>query len=337
MSVTRRVYLSSSDNQSVSPQNSVMNINLAAADLFSKPNEMMSVSLVRASIPDTITTPGLTTSRSRGVLNLATRKPEDTLQILAFGLGQYVGDWSETQQTIYYLTFNDFDNVNQGAFPPNNISNFNWTSNTTLLDIVTHLNNFLSTSVFELVNGEDGEIRRIGTTEGDTSLFVNFLADRSSDHILKAFGCKSGTNFTSPDDMLTPVGYRSAAATPVNTPFQYNLPSANMNVFLRTNLGFDSFISYDDGQNANILASIPLVQSSSVTGTHLQSSDAPTIGISSQINYVNFALSGSHKPITQDRIGNIEIELVDKRGTAMGLGVADWDCVLEFKFVTSLG
>ena len=127
MSVTRRVYLSSSDNQSESPQNSVMNINLAAADLFSKPNEMMSVSLVRASIPDTITTPGLTTSRSRGVLNLATRKPEDTLQILAFGLGQYIGDWSETQQTIYYLTFNDYDNVNLGAFPPNNISRLFWT------------------------------------------------------------------------------------------------------------------------------------------------------------------------------------------------------------------
>lgn len=335
MSVTRRVYLSSSDNQSVSVQNSVMNINLAAADLFSKPNEMMSVSLVRASIPDTITTPGLTTSRSRGVLNLATRKPEDTLQILAFGLGQYIGDWSETQQTIYYVTFNDFDNVNLGAFPPNNITNYNWTSNTTLLDIITHINSWLTTPVFELVNGEDGEIRRIGTIEGDTSLFVNFLEDRSSNHILKAFGCKTTPSALSPT--LTSIGYSSATATPLNTPFQYNLPSANMNVFLRTNLGFDSFISYDDGQNANILASIPLVQSASVTGTHLQSSEAPTIGVSSQINYVNFALSGSHKPITQDRIGNIEIELVDKRGTPMGLGVADWDCVLEFKFVTSLG
>jgi len=337
MSVTRRVYLSSSDNQSVSTQNSVMDINLAAADLSSKPNEMMSVSLVRASIPDTITTPGLTTTRSRGVLNFDTRKPEDTLQILAFGLGQYIGDWSETQQTIYYVTFNDFDNVNLGAFPPNNLTNYNWTANTTLLDIITHINNFLGMDIFELVNGEDGEIRRISTIEGVTSLYVNFLADRSSDHILKAFGCKSGTDFPSAADMLTPVGYSSATATQVNTPFQYNLPSANMNVFLRTNLGFDSFISYDDGQNANILASIPLVQSNSVTGTHLQSSDLPTIGVSSQINYVNFALSGSHKPITQDRIANIEIELVDKRGVPMGLGVADWDCVLEFKFVTSLG
>jgi hypothetical protein len=337
MSITRRVYLSSSDNQSVSVQNSVMDVNLSAADLFSKPNEMMSVSLVRASIPDTITTPGLTTTRSRGVLNFATRKPEDTLQILAFGLGQYIGDWSETQQTIYYVTFNDFDNVNLGAFPPNNITNYNWTSNTTLLDIITHINSWLTTPVFELVNGEDGEIRRISTIEGDTSLYVNFLADRSSDHILKAFGCKSGTDFASAADMITGIGYSSATATPLNTPFQYNLPSANMNVFLRTNLGFDSFISYDDGQNANILASIPLVQSASVTGTHLQSSEAPTIGISSQINYVNFALSGSHKPITQDRIANIEIELVDKRGTPMGLGVADWDVVLEFKFVTSLG
>lgn len=336
MSVTRRVYLSSSDNQSQSTQNSVMNINLAAANLEAKQNELMSVSLVRASIPDTITTPGLTTSRSRGVLNLSTRKPEDTLQIISFGVGQYIGDWTETSQTIYYVTFNDYDNVNLGAFPPNNITNYNWTSNTTLIDIITHINTFLGTDTLEIVNGVDGEIRRIGVKEGDTSLYVNFLADRSSDHILKAFGCTTGTNFTSAADMLTPVGYSSATAEPAITPFQYNLPSANMNVFLRTNLGFDSFISYDDGQNANILASIPLIQSNSVTGTHLQSSNATAGHISGQINYVNFALSGSHKPITQDRIATIEIELVDKRGVPMGLGVADWDCVLEFKFVTSL-
>lgn len=101
MSITRRVYLSSADSQNTYDQNSVMDINLSAADLSTKSSQMMSVSLVRASLPDTITTPGLTTSRSRGVLNLATRKPEDTLQILAFGLGQYTGDWEETQQTIY--------------------------------------------------------------------------------------------------------------------------------------------------------------------------------------------------------------------------------------------
>lgn len=336
MSITRRVYLSSADSQNTYDQNSVMDINLSAADLSTKSSQMMSVSLVRASIPDTITTPGLTTSRSRGVLNLATRKPEDTLQILAFGLGQYTGDWEETQQTIYYVTFNDYNNVNLGAFPPNNITNLSWTSSTTILDIITHINNFLPTPVFQIVNGGDGEVRRIGTIEGDTSLFVNFLADRSSDHILKAFGCKIGT---APPvaDMLTPVGYASAASEPVITPFQYNLPTANMNVFLRTNLGFDSFISYDQGQNANILASIPLVQSASVTGTHIQTNQETASGVSQQINYTNFALSGSHKPITQDTVGNIEIELVDKRGVPMGVGVSDWDVVLEFKIITSLG
>jgi len=334
MSITRRVYLSSRDNQSESPENSVMNIDLAAADLSTKPNQIMSVSLVRASLPDTITTPGLTTSRSRGVLNIATRKPEASLQILAFGLGQYVGAWSETQQTIYYVTFNDYNNVNLGAFPPNNITNYSWTQNTTLLNIITHINSFLPSPVFELVTGEDGEIRRIGTIEGDTSLFVNFLEDRSSNHILKAFGCKTTKSAFSPT--LTSIGYSSATATPLNTPFQYNLPSVNMNVFLRTNLGFDSFISYQNGQNANILASIPLIRSASVTGTQLQASTEINVTEPSQINYVNFALSGSHKPITQDRVGNIEIELIDSRGTPMGVGVADWDVVLEFKFVNSL-
>jgi len=332
MSLTRRVYLSTRDNQSVSPENSVMNIDLAAADLSSKPNQIMSVSLVRASLPDTITTPGLTTSRSRGVFNIATRKPEDTLQIIAFGVGQYIGDWSETQQTIYYVTFNDYNNVNLGAFPPNNITNYNWTANTTLLDIITHINSFLPTPVFELVHGLDGEIRRIGTIADDTSIYVNFLADRSSNHILKAFGCKIGQT---PPDMLTGIGYSSATSGYLNTPFQYNLPSTNMNVFLLTNLGFDSFISHDDGQNANILASIPLIRSANVSGTHITSSEI-SVSEPSQINYVNFALSGSHKPITQDRIGNIEIELTDSRGTPMGVGVADWDVVLEFKFINSV-
>ena len=51
------------------------------------------------------------------------------------------------------------------------------------------------------------------------------------------------------------------------------------------------------------------------------------------INYTNHALSGSHKPISQNKVGEVFLELIDNRGIPMGTGVSTWDVVLEFKRV----
>lgn len=328
---TKRLYLSSADSDETYVAKSGMKIDLSSANIRCKPNEALSVSLVRGNFPSTLTNIGLTSSLRKTVAATLPAAPvDDSCQVLAYGVGQYTGTWDPSKQTIYYIVFNDVNKVNLGQ---TNTVLSTWNTNTTIKSVIDVMNTQIGTPTMTWATGDQGNLRKLTTL--DSSQLVIFLGSYSTPNIMQALGCTSSG--------ITPVGYLSAGGTQQFTPEQFNVSNAGSNIFVQTSLGFQSFISWANGTNANILASIPISSADSISGLQLDSQNYSTAAgqtfletdNDTQINYVNHALSGSHKPITEDRIGSIELMLVDRRGVPVGTGVADWDVVLELKTITS--
>jgi len=312
---TRRVYLSSNDSTLTYDQNSAMKIDLRGANIGCKPNEYLSVSLVRASLPTTLTPTGLTTALYLNPATPATgERPPPQVQVLSW-MAPAVGG------TEYHLFFNDNHDMNSSV--PNSARAF-WTATTDMGDILYAMNQLMGDEVLGIQVGTQGELRRIQVT--DPIYSVKLLVAKTTPKILQAIG-----------------GYPNIDTTIQNrpAPYQYNTSAVGTDVFVRTNLGFESFISFQGGQSDNLLAGIPIVVSNSAVGLKLQSSTISTASgvvsnsetLDTMINYTNHALSGSHKPISQNKVGEVFLELIDNRGIPMGTGVSTWDVVLEFKRV----
>ena len=310
---TRRVYLSSNDSTEVYKQNHAMRIDIRSAQIACRPNEYLAVSLVRASLPTTITPTGLTTALYSNPAT-PTDHPPDDVQVLTW----------EHSGTQYHIFFNDMDKINSGI--ANSRLCF-WTVTTDMTNLIWEMNQLMGSEVLGINVGDMGELRRLKvnnwTNAGDS---VKLKGLKTSQKILQAFGVY--------DTIDTIVGNNLS-------PYQYNTSAVGTDIYVKTNLGFSSFISYQGGQNDNIIAGIPLIASTSAVGLKLLSSSLTTAqGVSStsetldtMINYTNFALSGAHKPISQDTVGEIYLELVDSRGVTVGTGIGEWDVVLEFKRV----
>lgn len=312
---TRRVYLSSNDSTEEYNENTAMKIDMRGANIGCKPNEYLSVSLVRASLPTTLTPGGLTTQEYLNPASPAQNdNPPDQVQIVSW-LYPAVGG------TEYHLIFNDLQGLNSGLA---NSRIAYWTATTDMGDILYEMNQLMGAEVLGIQVGSTGELRRIQVTESTYS--VKFLSGKTTNKIAQALGIY--------EEIDTIVQNRPA-------PYQYNTSAVGTDVYVRTNLGFDSFISFQGGQNDNILAGIPLVVSNSAVGLKLQSQTISSASgvvsnsetLDTMINYTNHALSGSHKPISQNKVGEIFLELIDNRGVAIGTGVSTWDVVLEFKRV----
>ena len=310
---TRRVYLSSNDTTESYSQNRAMKIDLRSANIGCKPNEYLAVSLVRASLPTTLTPTGLTTELYANPTT-PTDFPPKEVQVLT---------WTHSG-TEYHLFFNDMDNIN-GTIA--NSRNCFWTVTTDMTSLVWEMNQLMGSEVLGINVGDMGELRRLQVNNfSSASDSVVFSGLKTSQKIQQAFGLY--------DAIDTIVGQNLS-------PYQYNTSAVGTDIYVRTNLGFSSFISYEGGQNDNILAGIPLVASTSAVGLKLLSSSVVSAEGSSStaetldtmINYTNFALSGAHKPISQNKVGEVYLELVDSRGVSVGTGVGEWDVVLEFKRV----
>lgn len=354
---TRRVYLSQQDSEADDAEfneHGGMRINVKAANLTPKPDELLSVALVRASLPNTLTTPGLTTVPAQTFFPahvdwIFGQKIDPNLQVLTLGVGNFTGTWTSTSQTLVFFIFNDPNTVklNNGM-----IHTYwgDWTLQTTMIDLIAFINASLTSlgraEQLKIYNNS-GAAHRIAVT--DPTKCVTFVQSQSSRHIIEAFGMYSYTTLYQNPSLSQPtvIGTQTGTGNELVSPYQFSVASVMGEVFLKSNLATDSFISWGEQGNKgaieNILASIPTAVSNNVSGFKLTSAtysntleaetDEPLIP--AQINYTNWALTGSHKPIANHRIGNIILELVDSRNVPVGVGSNTWEVVLEFKFIKS--
>ncbi len=347
---TRRLYLSQADSITDFPQNSGMEVDVAAAQLVAKPGELLATALVRASLPSTLTTVGLTTAKlpldANGNVDVvgAWHEGENkfpNIQVLCLGTGQFTNPWTTSKQTLHFIVFNDYLELNKGI---PNVFLCDWTLQTTMSDLITFINNSISPTDLQISSNE-GATHRISVKDPATNC-VGFIDQFSTGKIMTAFGMyhlpyryKTFANVGIP----TFIGTIGAGSTEQVSPYQFSVASVMGAVYLKTNLGFDSFISWNGGSNENIIGSISTNVDSNVSGFKITSTttsntlvatqDEPLVP--AQINYTNFALSGSHKPITNNRVGTIVLELVDDNNIPVGVGSNSWDIVLEFKKIKS--
>jgi hypothetical protein len=106
-----------------------------------------------------------------------------------------------------------------------------------------------------------------------------------------------------------------------------------------TNLNLGSFTSAKKGQSVNILGSIPVSLDVTATGNNtiitvingVQQVNTP----STQLNYTNHSLEGSHKSIDAKIISDLVLNLVNDELRPIGTLGKEWNLTLDVKIIDS--
>ena len=308
MSDSRRVYISSVDNQTYDPKFSTIDINLSGARLERKSNERLSIALVRASFPSQMGALPITSVKSSDINN-------KNISVLAFSWDDGVN--FGLKQRIYYNQTSS--TLNSGA----NIHNGFWTLNTSINEILTQIN---------AINGGNTDLKVDSLNRlimGSSTKSISFWWDDSSVKIMNALGLKrtlpAGSGETS---IIT-----NAANSPDRNPV--NVASVLPVIYITTNNNMHTFSSANKGQSVNILASVPVSLNTNTSGNN---TIITVIGglqdiysQSSQLNYTNHSLEGSHKSIDEKIISNMTLGLVNDELKPIGTLGKEWNLTLDVK------
>ena len=306
MSNSRRVYISSVDNITPDPKFSTIELNLANARLERKSHQRLSVALVKASFPAEMGALPVTSVVSTDI--------KRDISVLAFATT------TGLKQRIYYNQTNT--SMNSGA----NISNGFWTLNTTINQILDQINlilgggsNLKLDSLNRLIMGSTGGVR--------------FFWDDSSVKIMNAFGLKRTLPAGAGEEVTITAGANVPARDPVN------IASILPVIYITTNLNMESFTSAKKGQSVNILGSVPVSLDVTATGnttlitviSGVQQVNTP----STQLNYTNYSLAGSHKSIDAKIISDLVLNLVNDELRPIGTLGKEWNLTLDVKIIDS--
>lgn len=306
MSNSRRVYISSVDNITPDPKFSTIELNLANARLERKSHQRLSVALVKASFPAEMGALPVTSVVSTDI--------KRDISVLAFATT------TGAKQRIYYNQTNT--TMNSGA----NIHNGYWTLNTTIDQILAQINliagggsNIKLDSLNRLIMGSTGGIR--------------FFWDDSSPKIMTALGLKRTLPAGSAEEVTITAGANVPARDPVN------VASILPVIYITTNLNLESFTSAKKGQSVNILGSVPVSLDITATGNTtlisvingVQQVNTP----STQLNYTNHSLAGSHKSIDAKIISDLVLNLVNDELRPIGTLGKEWNLTLDVKIIDS--
>ena len=306
MSNPRRVYISSINNITPDAKFSTIELNLANARLERKSHQRLSVALVKASFPAEMSALPITSVASTDI--------KRDISVLAFATT------TGLKQRIYYNQTNT--TLNSGA----NIHNGYWVLNTTIDQILAQINsingggNLKLDSLNRLVMGTGGAGCR-------------FFWDDSSVKIMKALGLER----TLPPGSAEEVLITAAANTPTRNPV--NVASVLPVIYITTNMNMESFTSAKKGQSVNILGSVPVSLDITATGNNslvsvingVQQVNTP----STQLNYTNHSLSGSHKSIDNQIISDLVLNLVNDELRPIGTLGKEWNLTLDVKIIDS--
>jgi hypothetical protein len=104
-------------------------------------------------------------------------------------------------------------------------------------------------------------------------------------------------------------------------------------------LNLESFTSAKKGQSVNILGSVPVSLDVTATGNNtlisvingVQQVNTP----STQLNYTNHSLAGSHKSIDAKIISDLVLNLVNDELRPIGTLGKEWNLTLDVKIIDS--
>lgn len=310
MSNSRRVYISSVDNKTFDPQFSTIDINLSGARLERKSNQNLSIALVKASFPSQM-----------GALPITSVKSSDiskNISVLAFSFSTNGTSFTDKQRIYYNQTSST---LNSGTYNHNGY----WCLNTSINQILSQIN---------LINGSGSDLKLDSfgrLTMGTTPLKIAFFWDDSSARILNALGLKR----TLPPNSLETTQIGSSVNIPDRTPV--NVASILPVIYITTNNNMHTFSSAKKGQSVNILASIPVSLDTNTAGNNtlitVTGGVQEVYSQSSQLNYTNYSLEGSHKSIDEKIISNMVLGLVNDELRPIGTLGKEWNLTLDVKII----
>ena len=297
----RRVYISSLDTKEYDENFSEITIDIGSAKVERKSNQLLAVSLVKASFPGTMSALPSTIMTSTNI--------EDPISVLAF---QHSADGTtfSTTQRIYY-------NQNNTALNPG--ANFGtWSLNTSINTIIEQIN---------FINGDTSlSLNSFGYLTVPTGKALKIMVSDTSPRILKALGIVSETDYTIDG---TNSGQKSADAA-IACPVIY---------ITCDDLDVNTYSSYKNGMLINIIGSIPVDLTSNTIGESelldVTSTTETVYPMSSQLNYTNHALHGAGKTVTAKIIDRITLKLVNDELKPIGTDGKEWNCVLQFDLISS--
>jgi hypothetical protein len=306
---TRRLYITSRDSKPRTQFNDKVSIDFSKAHLGCESNQLLGISIIRATLPPTLE------AVPRTILKSVQGNDKNVSKI---SISANVGGVA----IVRVLYFNDWNNLNSGLYPASVYTNTTWTVQTTPSNIIQAINSAVGSELLGLSTLESSNrIHFVSTTAGDS---ITFVADTSSPAILKALGVF--------DDEDTVFNYTTAND---KAPYSFDFANLLPVVFVRTNVGISGFMSRGGGTTENILGSIPITIDNLNAGNTVSSfqtaTQSETYQPSSSINYVNFANVGGHKIISNHHINTMELELINHNGVIVGSGLNDYNMTLELK------
>jgi hypothetical protein len=304
---TRRLYITSRDSKPRTQFNDKVSIDFSKAHLGCQSNQLLGISIIRATLPPTLEAVPRT---------VVTSVQGNDKNVSKLSISANVGGTA----IVRVLYFNDWNNFNLALYPPAVYSNTTWTVQTTPSNIIQAINSAVGAEIIGLSTLESSNrIHFISATAGDS---ITFVGDTSSPNILKALGL-----FDEDDTVLN--------STDDKAPHSFDFANLLPVVFVRTNVGISGFMSRGGGTTENILGSIPITIDNLNAGNTVSSfqtaTQSETYQPSSSINYVNFANTGGHKIISNHHINTMELELINQNGVIVGTGLNDYNMTLELK------
>lgn len=308
MSNSRRVYISSVDNKTFDPQFSTIDINLSGARLERKSNQNLSIAVVKASFPSQMGALPVTSVKSTDI--------NKNISVLAFSWDD--GTTFGLKQRIYYNQTSS--TLNSGA----NIHNGFWTLNTSLNEILTQINAINGNSDLKV-----DSLNRLIT--GSSTKSINFWWDDSSVRIMNALGLKRTLPAGSGEITIITGGGNIPDRSPVN------VASILPVIYITTNTNMHTFSSAKKGQSINILASVPVSLDANTAGNNtlitVINGVQEVYSQSSQLNYTNYSLEGSHKSIDEKIISNMVLGLLNDELRPIGTLGKEWNLTLDVKII----
>jgi len=305
---TRRLYISSKDTQEQFPYNETIEVDLKSSLNTAKSNEVLAVSLIKASLPSTLEAVPRTLSKFDGIL-----KPPPDCSVLTFSFDAGV--------SVSHIYFNDYNKIN-GADPED--AYMFWTLTTRLGEILALMNKKggASTANGIKVQTVDGLPQQRLICGATTCLIYG---PQTSVRILRVLGLNEVGNTT-----ITPV---------IPSPYPFSMASALPVVYITTSLGVGGFMTGKKGGNVNVLGSILTDLETQIggQGTTAYVSSGTVTGVTaiSRINYVNVGSQGSHKIVDDNHFQQVLFNIVDSDNNKVGTGGQDWTMTIDVKTVRS--
>ena len=308
---SRRVYISSVDNTNPDPKFSKIDIDLSGARIGRDSGQRLSLALVRASFPAETSAVPITSVVSTDI--------DAAISVLAFAVDD--GTTFGLKQRIYYNQTST--TLNSGT----NIHNGYWCLNTSLDQILAQINLVAGT-------GYDLKVDSFNRlTMGTAGLTIGFYWDDSSLKIMNALGLKRTLPTGSGETTLITSGVNVPDRNPVS------LASVLPAIYITTQNNMGSYSSAKGGTSINILGSVPVSLDTTAIGNDTLVTTIDGVHQvyipSTQLNYTNHNVHGSHKSIDDKDISHMVFSLLNDELKHIGTMGKEWNMTIDIKTINA--